>query len=211
MLSPVHQQQHAPAPESNSQCCTQFHSLADPLFQLYRTMCIPLSNAHTCTHTHTSTQTMGGTVLIAFCTALKGWPPGSCSPSIGFITVALHPSSCCLILETYFCYSSLLCKHSSAPTILNLSPCVHLSCHQMPWCYFTSAHQLASCLYVCPRGRDLHHNLVVPCPPKISSIVYRWSILFPPFNNDSNEFSAWYVTALWVARFKGFNKVKWVL
>lgn len=75
---------------------TQFHSLADPLFQLYMTMCILSPN------THMHTQTMGGTVLIAFCTALKGWPPGFCSPSIGFIMVAVRPYSCCIISETYF-------------------------------------------------------------------------------------------------------------
>lgn len=87
-------------------------------------------------HTHMHTQTMGGTVLIAFCTALKGWPPGFCSPSIGFIMAAVHPSSCCIIPATYFGFSWLLCEHSPAPSTLNLSPCGHLSYHQRSLSYY---------------------------------------------------------------------------
>ena len=137
------------------------------------------THTHTHTHTRAHTPTMGGTVLIAFCTALKGWPPGSCLPSIGFIMVAVHPSSCCLIPETYFCFSSLLCARSFAPATLNLSPCVRLSCHQRLWCYFTSTLRPASCLYAW--GRELHHNCSGPLSsPKIYSLVYRWSILFAP-------------------------------
>lgn len=153
---------------------TQFHSLADPLFQLYRTMCILLPN------THMHTQTMGGTVLIAFCTALKGWPPGFCSPSIGFIMVAVHPSSCCIIPETYFGFSWLLCEHSSAPSILNLSPCVHLSYYQRSLSHFRSTQRPASCLYTCPGGVSYITTVDVPCPPNISSLVNRWLMVSPP-------------------------------
>lgn len=161
LLSPIHQRQHTSAPpESNSQCRTQFHSLADPVFQLYSTMCIILPK------THMHTQTMGGTVLIAFCTALKGWPPASCSPSIGFIMVALHPTSCCVIPETYFWFSWLLCEHSPACSTLNLSPYVHLSCHQRSLCYFTSTQRPASCLYTCPKGLALHRNSRQPLSSK---------------------------------------------
>lgn len=161
LLSSVHQRQHTSAPpESNLQCRTQFHCLADPLFQLYRTMCILLPN------THMHTQTMGGTVLIAFCTALKGWPPGFCSPSIGFIMAAVHPSSCCIIPETYFRFSWLLYEHSPAPSTLTLSPYVHLSYHQRSLSYFMSTQRPASCLYTCPRGCELHHNSRRPLSSK---------------------------------------------
>lgn len=81
---------HSSSPESNSQCHTQFHSLTDPLFTRTGSCA-----SHTCTRTNKRC-----TRLIAFCPPLKGWPPGSCSPSMQFIMVAVQPSSCYLTPKT---------------------------------------------------------------------------------------------------------------
>ena len=104
---------HSSSPESNSQCHTQFHSLTDP-----RLTCTGACASYTQTHTHTHTN-KGFTVLIAFCPPLKGRPPGSCSPSIGFIMAAAHPSSCCFTLKTRICLFSPSADGSPfAPTAL---------------------------------------------------------------------------------------------
>lgn len=72
-----------------------------------------------------------------------------------------------------------------APSTLNLSPCVHLSYHQRSLSYFTSTQRPASCLYTCPRGVSYLTTVEVPCPPNISSLVYRW-LMVPPSSPDND-------------------------
>lgn len=144
----VHLQQHTPAPlKTILKCHTQFLSLTDPL---------STRKGECASYTHTKHTNKGGTGLIAFCPPLKGWPPGSCSPSRRFIMAAVHPSSCCLTLKKFVCACvsvplppqlGFLFSYSSKPFTL-----CWLVKPQKALVLFPSTNPPASCLYFCPQG-----------------------------------------------------------
>lgn len=146
-IIPVHLQQHTPAPLK-----AILNAIHNSILWL-----IPLSLVQACVHhTHTHTHTnKGGAVLIAFCPPLKGRPPGSCSPSIGFIMAAVHPSSCCFALKTWIC---LFASTAGSPVLLQpWTLHVVLACLATKGTkvLFPSTNRPASCLYFCPQRPHL--------------------------------------------------------